>query len=73
VNKEYYLDVMCRLRESIRRKSPELWKNNSWFMHHDNAHSHKTIIIREFLAKHSTNIIPQEPYSPDLAVRLLFI
>jgi len=26
VNKEYYLSVMRRLRESIRKKRPDLWK-----------------------------------------------
>ena len=30
VNKEYCLEVMRRLREAIRKKRPELWKNNSW-------------------------------------------
>uniref|UniRef100_A0A182HWZ5 Mariner transposase n=1 Tax=Anopheles arabiensis TaxID=7173 RepID=A0A182HWZ5_ANOAR len=44
VNKEYYLSVMRRLRNSIRRKRPDLWKNNSWFLHHDNAPSHTAII-----------------------------
>ena len=33
VNKEYYLEVMRRLREAIRNKRPELWKNNSWLLH----------------------------------------
>ncbi|XP_043260410.1 uncharacterized protein LOC122401986 [Colletes gigas] len=37
VNKEYYLSVMRRLRENIRWKRPDLWKNNSWILHHDNA------------------------------------
>ena len=27
VNKEYYLEVMRRLREAIRQKHIELWKN----------------------------------------------
>lgn len=40
VNKEYYLSVMRRLREAIRHKRLELWANNSWFLHHDNAPSH---------------------------------
>jgi [histone H3]-lysine36 N-dimethyltransferase SETMAR len=35
VNKEYYLGVMRRLREAIRRKRPELWAENSWILHHD--------------------------------------
>lgn len=67
VNKEYYLSVMRRLREAIRKKRPELWADNSWFLHHDNAPSHTALILREFFAKNSTNIVPQPPYSPDLA------
>ena len=31
VNKEYYLQVMHRLREAIRQKRTELWKNNHEF------------------------------------------
>ena len=29
--------------------------------------SHKAIIVNEFLAKNSTNLIEQPPYSPDMA------
>ncbi|XP_033212193.1 uncharacterized protein LOC117169795 [Belonocnema kinseyi] len=32
VNKEYYLDVMRRLREAIRYKRKDLWKNNTWMI-----------------------------------------
>jgi histone-lysine N-methyltransferase SETMAR len=67
VNKEYYLSVMQRLRESIRKNRPDLWKNNSWFLHHDNAPAHNSMLVRNFLAKNSTRIIPQAPYSPDMA------
>lgn len=67
VNKEYYLGVMRRLRESIRRKRPELWKNNSWFLHQDNAPSHTARIIRKFFTKNQTDVLPQAPYSPDMA------
>lgn len=67
VNKEYYLEVMRRLRESIRKKRPEMWKENSWILHHDNAPAHKSLLVSSFLAKNSTSIMPQPPYSPDLA------
>lgn len=67
VNKQYYLEVMRRLREAIRRKRPELWKNNSWLLHHDNAPAHSSLLVRDFLAKNNTTIMPQPPYSPDLA------
>ena len=42
---------MKRLRERIGRERADLWKENSWILHHDNASSHKAIIVNEFLAK----------------------
>ena len=67
VNKEYYLEGMKRLREGIRMRRPELWKNKSWILHHDNAPAHSSLLVRNFLAKHKTVIMPQPPYSPDMA------
>ena len=67
VNKEYYLSVMKRLREQIRRKRADLWEKNPLILHHDNAPSHKAIIVNKFLAKNSTNIIEQLSYSPGMA------
>ena len=67
VDKEYYLEVMHRLREAIRKKRPELWKNNSWLLHYDNAPAHSSLFVLNFLAKNNTIIMPQPPYSPDLA------
>ena len=67
VNSQYYLGVMRRLRDAVRRKRPELWADNSWLLHHDNAPSHTSLVVRDHFAKNSTHIIPQPPYSPDLA------
>ena len=36
-------------------------------MHHDNAPAHSSLLVRNFLAKNNTVIMPQPPYSPDLA------
>ena len=58
---------MKRSTEKIRRKRADLWKENSWILHHDNAPSHKAIIVDKFLDKNSTDIIEQPPYSPDMA------
>ena len=66
VSKEYYLSVLRRLREAIRRKRLDLWADNSWIFHHDNAPSHSSLIVTEFLAKHETKVIAQPLYSPDL-------
>ncbi|UYV67619.1 hypothetical protein LAZ67_5001386 [Cordylochernes scorpioides] len=67
VNKEYYLQVMRNLREAIRQKRPDLWKNKNWLLHHDNAPAHTSLLVRDLLAKNNTLMMPQPPYSPDLA------
>ncbi|UYV68238.1 hypothetical protein LAZ67_5003570 [Cordylochernes scorpioides] len=67
VNKEYYLQVMRNLREAIRQKRPDLWKNKNWLLRHDNAPAHTSLLVRAFLAKNNTLMMPQPPYSPDLA------
>ena len=50
VNQVYYLEVLKRLREKLRQKRPELFANNSWILHHDNAPAHTALYVREFLA-----------------------
>jgi len=50
VNQVYYLKVLKRLREKVRRKRPELFANNSWILHHYNASAHTALSVREFLA-----------------------
>ena len=36
-------------------------------MSHDNAPAHSSLLVRDFLAKNNTTIMPQPPYIPDLA------
>ena len=67
VNKEFYLNDLKRLREAVRRMRPEAWTNNTWMLHHDNAPAHASLLIREFLTKHETTVVPQPPYFLDLA------
>ncbi|UYV61188.1 hypothetical protein LAZ67_1003762 [Cordylochernes scorpioides] len=67
VNNKYHLQVTRNLREAIRQKRPNLWKNKNWLLHHDNAPSHTSFLVRAFLAKNNTLMMPQPPYSPKLA------
>lgn len=46
VDSEYYYDVLRRLKETIRRKRPDLWKN--WLLHHDNAPAHTSLKQQNF-------------------------
>ncbi|KAJ4445144.1 hypothetical protein ANN_06945 [Periplaneta americana] len=52
VTKEYYHDVLWRLRDAVRRKRPDMWTANNWHLHHDNAPAHSSQLIHTFLAKH---------------------
>lgn len=67
VTQHYYLEVLTRLREKIRRKRPELWKENSWVLHQDNAPAHSAFSVKTFLANHNIPVLEHPPYSPDLA------
>jgi transposase len=40
---------------------------------HDNAPSHSSFLVRDFLAKQATTVLPQPPYSPDLAPADFFL
>jgi len=66
VNKEFYLNVLERLRVAVRRKRPEAWTINTWMLHHDNAPAHTSLLIHVFLTKHEMTVVPQPPYFPYL-------
>jgi len=67
VNKQLYQEVLAFLRDAVRWKRPELWENQTWMLHHDNAPAHAPLLICSYLAKHQTFIVPHPPYSPELA------
>jgi transposase len=49
-----------------------MWTNQRWVFHHDNAPAH-SFLVRNFLAKNETTVVPQPPYSPDLAPADFFL
>jgi len=73
VNKEFYIAVLKHLGEAIRRKRPQLWTNQSWVLHHDNVPADSSFVVHNFLAKNEASVVPQPPYSPDLAPADFFL
>ena len=67
VNKIIYVEILRRLRDAIQRKRPELWEAKNWILHHDNAPAHRSFMVSEYLTKSQVRVLPQPPYSPDLA------
>ena len=52
VNQVYYKIVLTTLRERVRRRRPDMWKNASWILHHDNALS-----VKRYLAKNNIPVM----------------
>ena len=73
VNKQLYQEFLARLRDAVRTNRPELWENQTWMLHHDNAPAHASLLIRIYLAKHQASVVPHPPYSPDLAPAEFFL
>ncbi|GFU79558.1 mariner Mos1 transposase [Trichonephila clavipes] len=68
VDKEFYLDVMRRLREAVRRKRPVLWVSCRWMVYHDGAPAHTANLVQQFLTKHGTIQATRLPYWPDMSL-----
>jgi hypothetical protein len=66
VNGKFYCEVLKRMREGIRRKRPDKWKNNNWFLHHDNVPADTSLAFRQFVTSKNISDTPL-PYSPGLA------
>ena len=47
VNKEYYLAVLKRFREKMRKKRPQQWSSGEWWFHQDNAPCHKSMLVTQ--------------------------
>jgi len=67
VNAAFYVEVLKRLGDRLRRVRPELWEGRQWILHHDNAPAHSALIVPEFLARNSITMLEHPPYSLDLA------
>jgi len=67
VNSGFYCEVLRRLREKVRRHRPQLWREQTWLLHHDNALAYTAVLTQKFLAANKIHVIPHPPYSPDLA------
>jgi transposase len=50
-----------------------LWENQTLILHHDNALAHATLLIRSYVAKHQTSVVPHPPYYPGLTPADFFL
>ncbi|UYV72106.1 hypothetical protein LAZ67_9001833 [Cordylochernes scorpioides] len=60
-------------RQSTEWRGQEKWTDGDWILHHDNDRLHKTHLVTSVLEKNGTQILPQPPYSPDIAPNDFFL
>ncbi|UYV73964.1 hypothetical protein LAZ67_11001625 [Cordylochernes scorpioides] len=65
--------LKSRSKGSDSEKRPEKWTNGDWILHHDNVHPHTAHLVTSFLAKNGTQILPQPPFSPEIATNDFFL
>ena len=66
VNQHVYKEILRRLLHSVHEKRCELWQDNTWLLHQDNAPAHNALSICQFLAGRKVTVLDHPPYSPDL-------
>jgi hypothetical protein len=66
VNKELRVDIFRFLKDAVRKRRPENWRTNSWFLLHDNAPAHRSGLVRDFLPKNNVKTLETPLYCPDL-------
>ena len=65
VNQQFYLEVLKRSRDAVRRKRPKLSRSGERLLHHDNATAHTALSVRQFLTKNGmTSASHLHPPSP---------
>ena len=65
VNQEFYLEILRRLRENVRRKRRELWRSGDSFLDHDNAPAH-TAVCDPVFGLSGMDHCSHPPYSSDV-------
>ena len=67
INQHVHKEILQRLLCAIREKRRDLWENNTWLLHDDNAPTHTVLSKRKFLADKNITVLEQPPYLSDLA------
>ena len=51
----------------MRKKRPQQWTSDRWWLHQDNAPCHKSMLVTTWMADRDMKTVRHPSYSPDLA------
>ena len=71
INSERYCSQLDELKTAIEQKRPELVNRKNVVFHQSNARPYVFLTIRQKLLELGWDVLPQPPYSPDIAKFLI--
>jgi hypothetical protein len=48
VNGKFYCNILRQFRDNIWCEPPDIWRDNSWALHYDNAPAHRHLLCSSF-------------------------
>lgn len=68
ITAERYRQQLIKLHRALNEKRPEINnRHDKVIFHHDNARPHVAVVVKNYLENIRWEILPQPPYSPDIA------
>ena len=69
IDSDIYIDSLRQMREALRKKHPQLWKDHSFILLQDNASPHTSLPTADFLFQvdMAESLWSHPQYSPDLS------
>lgn len=55
--KKINVENLMRSQDAIRREYPAIWAENNCMLLHENAPAHRTMLVRNYLAKSSIKML----------------
>jgi hypothetical protein len=72
LNKEMYIEIPLSPQGSEKEMSEEMGMKQLFFLHY-NASAHRSLVVKNFLAKHNVTALGHPSYSLDLSLSNLFL
>jgi hypothetical protein len=67
VNQTFYVGMLKRLIDAVRRRRGELWRDRALILDHDKTPANFSLRVSQFLVGKFISAMDHLPYTPDLA------
>jgi hypothetical protein len=68
-----YVEILRRLKDAVRRKHPENWARNSWFLLLDNTPAHGLLVLKQIPCEAQCDGFGASAVFPRLVIAKIFL